>query len=272
MIITQIQGQENHDNYFPAGSSCQVETLDTCSYNRDDGMQGGYDDMKRRGLIALALCLCLSVFLSPACAEFTFSDERFRGIMTTDNLDAIIEEYELFDGWYWTTRAEVSQDFHGRPETPGWTTSTESSKKAYLKGWYGCRWPIDHVRREAPDRGGYAECFAFAQFIGYLLSGEINPQHNWDFFYNTKASEGLRVGDIVRVEYRKHKHSYHHSAVVYAINGEEILFLQVSGGSGNRISVGKGFSDGNVENVTTLEQISVIPGLKISRYCPPDSE
>ena len=226
----------------------------------------------RRSFLLLVI-LSVLLRLSPGPAEFIFSDDRFRNDFTTTNLDRIIEEYELYDGWYWTTEADVSQDFHGHPECPGWTTSVEAiNLKAYQKGWYGCRWPIDHVRREAPDRGGYAECSAFAQFIGYLLSGEINPQHNWDFFYNTKASEGLRVGDIVRVEYRKHKHSYHHSAVVYAINGEEILFLQVSGGSGNRISVGKGFSDGNVENVTTLEQISVIPGLKISRYCPPDSE
>ena len=132
------------------------------------------------------------------------------------------------------------------------------------------RWS-DHVRKAAPDNGGYAECFAFAQFIGYLLSGEVNPQHNWDFFYNTEASGGLQVGDIVRVEYRKNNHEYHHSAVVYAIYGDEILFMQVSGSSYNRISIGKGFTDGNVSNVTSLEELSAIPGLKISRYTPTDS-
>ena len=84
--------------------------------------------------------------------------------------DAIIEEYELFDGWYWTTPCDVRQDFHGHPESPGWnTTIAEKKLKAFLPGWYGCRWPIDHVRKTSPDRGGYAECFAFAQFIGYLL-------------------------------------------------------------------------------------------------------
>ena len=224
--------------------------------------------MKRMPALSFLLVfLCTFLLMPEASAAFSFSDSRFRNNLTTENLDAIIEEYELFDGWYWTTPPDISQDYHGHPECPGWNTSVESAgKKAFKKGWYGCRWPIDHVRKYAPGEGGYAECFAFAQFIGYLLSGEINPQHNWDFYYSTEASRGLRVGDIVRVEYRRKKREYHHSAVVYAINGEEILFLQVSGGNYNRISVGKGFSDGNIENATSLEEISAIPGLKISRY------
>ena len=230
--------------------------------------------MKHLKLAFLSLfSFLLLLFLPSAHAEFSFSDSRFIGVLTTENLDAIINEYELFDGWYWTTEADIPQTFHGHPESPGWTSSTEKKElKNYRKKWYGCRWPIDHVRQAAPDQGGYAECFAFAQFIGYLLSGEINPQHNWDFYYSIEASGGLMVGDIVRVEYRKNGNEIHHSAVVYAINGEEIIFLQVSGGNYNRISVGEGFSDGNVKNVTTLEQISAIPGLKISRCVIPSED
>jgi len=227
--------------------------------------------MKRicEAAVFLLALLFASACFSFASADFFFSDTRFRNVFTTENLDAIIDEYELYDGWYWTTPADIRQDFHGHPESPGWTTSVDSqNRKNYLKGWYGCRWPIDHVRKYAPDQGGYAECFAFAQFIGYLLSGEINPQHNWDFYYSLEASSGLQVGDIVRVEYRKNRHDFHHSAVVYAVNGEEILFIQVSGGNYNQISIGKGFTDGNVENVTTLEELSELHGLKISRYNP----
>ena len=224
--------------------------------------------LTRRISFFLAL-LFACMFFSEASAKFSFSDDRFRNDLTTENLDAIIDEYTLFDGWYWTTQANITQDFHGHAESPGWNSTVEEGKlKNYLPGWYGCRWPIDHVRKTAPDQGGYAECFAFAQFIGYLLSGEINPQHNWDFYYSVEASSGLRVGDIVRVEYHKKKHMYHHSAVVYSVNGDEILFLQVSGGSYNRISVGTGFSDGYFENITSLEQIAGFPGLKISRFHP----
>ena len=155
-----------------------------------------------RLLLFILILINAAISVSGASSEFLFSDNRFRNKMTTENLDAIIDEYELFDGWYWTTKADVQQDFHGHADSPGWTTSVSSAKrKDYLKGWYGCRWPLDKIRKEAPDEGGYAECFAFAQFIGYLLSGEINPQHNWEFYYSTDASDGLRVGDIVRVEY-----------------------------------------------------------------------
>ena len=222
---------------------------------------------QRQRLTVLILLFCFMLPFSGACSDFSFSDNRFQGILTTENLDAIIDEYELFDGWYWTTVADVPQDFHGHSESPGWTTSVESAGgKAYLKGWYGCRWPIDHVRKAAPDEGGFAECFAFAQFIGYLLSGDINPQHHWTYYYSVNESGPLRVGDIVRVEYIRNGHEYHHSAVVYAVNGEEILFLQVSGGNYNKISIGRGFSDGCVDNAKTIEEISSLPGLKISRY------
>ena len=214
-----------------------------------------------------SLLLVMMFCFSQASSEFLFSDDRFRDNLTTENLDAIIDEYELFDGWYWTTPPDISQTFHGHPEAPGWTSSVEAAgRKDFLKGWYGCRWPIDHVRRLAPDEGGNAECFGFAQFIGYLLSGEINPQGNWTFFYNTENSGPLQVGDIVRVEYKKNGHQVQHSAVVYAVNGEELLFLQVSGGNYNRISVGLGFTDGNVVDARSIEEISVLPGLKISRY------
>ena len=216
-----------------------------------------------------AAFLVIIIFLTGTIgrAEFMFSDTRFQNDYSTENLDRIIDEYELFDGWYWTTNADITQDFHGHPECPGWTSTADKYNRSAIKaGWYGCRWPVDHVRKTAPEQGGYAECFAFAQFIGYLLSGEINPQHHWKFYYTMEAAGGLRVGDIVRVEYRKNKKQIQHSAVVYSINGDEILFLQVSGGSCNRISVSRGFSDSVVMNATTEDEIAAIPGLKISRH------
>lgn len=223
------------------------------------------------------LSVFIALMLSVCCAQadFTFSDERFMGQLTTENLDAIIDEYELFDGWYWTTRADVPQTFHGRPDAPGWTSTAERvNHRAIREGWYGCRWPVDQVRKTAPDKGGYAECFGFAQFIGYLLSGEVNPQHNWKFYYSVEDAGGLRVGDIVRVEYTKKHKPVQHSAVVYAVNGEEILFLQVSGGGCNRISVGRGFSDGAIDEAVSdsIEGIAALPGIKISRWIPDTKE
>ena len=228
--------------------------------------------LKRFMLCLLSLCLALPTSPAFAGSDFLFRDDRFRGKFTTENLDAIIDEYELFDGWYWTTEPEVSQTFHGHPDCPGWTSAAEARyKNTWLKGWYGCRWPIDHVRRAAPEKGGYAECFAFAQFIGYLLSGEINPQGNWKFYYSFDAAGDLRVGDIVRTEYTYKKKPYHHSAVVYAVEGDDVRFMQVSGASNNRISIGSGFSDGNYQNVTSVDEIRHFWGIKISRYIPEES-
>ncbi len=223
--------------------------------------------MNRRFISALCmLVLILSSALS-ASADFTFEDDRFRGDFTTENLNAIIDEYELYDGWFWTTPADVDQDFHGHEYCPGWTyTAVKYLKKTnYLEDWYGCRWMINRVRSVRPDQGGYGECFGFAQFIGYLLSGEKNPQGHWKFYYNIKASQGLRVGDIVRAEYKRRGKKYQHSAVVYKVTEDRISFLQVSSGAFNQISVDTGYSDGNFINLSTLEDIGDLPYLKISR-------
>ena len=77
--------------------------------------------MKRcRHIILCFLFFCLVFRPVSVRSEFLFQDDRFRGDFSTKNLDAIIDEYELFDGWYWTTPCDVRQDFHGHPESPGW--------------------------------------------------------------------------------------------------------------------------------------------------------
>ncbi len=219
-----------------------------------------------RSLFFLTALLLGIVSVSLASSRFT--DERFQGDFTTENLDAIIETYSLFDGWYWTTAPNETQTFVGQPEAPGWTATAVETyhRTGYLHNVYGCRWAIDRVLPTSPGKGGYGECFGFAQFIGYLLSGEVNPHGNWKTFYGIEAAGGhLKVGDIIRVEYRANQKSFSHSAVVYAVNGEEILFMQVSGLNFGRISTGHGLCDGNYTDETSLETISQIPGIKICR-------
>ena len=228
--------------------------------------------MRRVRRFLLVLCAAV-LYASSALAAYNYKDERFAGVFTTENLDAIIEAYELYDGWYWTTPADTLQDYHGVPECPGWTDTAVNRyhRHAFREGWYGCRWGEDEVASYSPNTGGYGECFGFAQFIGYLLSGEPNPHKNWKTYYSRKgksaveAAGGLRVGDIVRVEYRANGSTFQHSAVVYAVNGEEVLFLQISSIRYNLISVGKGFSDGNHIDETNPDVIAEIPGVKICR-------
>ena len=216
--------------------------------------------------IFLLSCLLLPLLLSSASAAFTFSDDRFAGDFSTENLDRIIEEYELHPGWFWTTEAGVPQTFHGVEDAPGWTDTAvnKNNYTEYLKGRYGCRWGIDDVWYLAPGRGGYGECFGFAQFVGYLLSGDYNPHKNWDFFYHLEDAGGLQVGDILRTEFKAGGKVYRHSAVVYSVSEDEILFLQVSGGYYNKIYL-SGFSDGYHLDLRKLEDLEKIRNKKICR-------
>lgn len=218
-------------------------------------------------------CLLLaSVFLcvSPAFAAFDFEDTRFQGIFTTENLDRIIKEYELNDGWFWTTRPYVTQTFHGVEDAPGWTdTAVNVYKRPYYKeGVYGCRWGCNAVLPENLSLGR-GECFGFASFIGFLLSGEVNPHGRWVRYYSLSAAGGVRVGDIVRTEFtavvKGKEKKYYHSAVVYSVSEDEILFLQISGSLYNKIILGEGFADGYHEYLTTLEGLAKLPNIRICR-------
>ena len=197
---------------------------------------------------------------------FAFVDERFRGEFTTENLDRIIEEYELNDGWFWTTRPYVPQTFHGVEDAPGWTDSSVNDyhRTYYRKGMYGCRWGSESVIPEQPGLG-HGECFGFAQFVGYLLSGEYNPHGRWKRYYSLKASGGVRVGDIVRTEFSVGRNHYQHSAVVYSVSEIEIVFIQVSGSMYNQIILNEGFADGYHPGMTTMEELEKLPNIRICR-------
>lgn len=213
------------------------------------------------------LVLCIAILAASfASADFQFSDERFQGVFTTENIDKIIEEYELYDGWYWTTPAFIVQTFHGIENGPGWTDTAVNKyhRKSYQKKLFGCRWLANRVTR--PNAyGTFGECYGFASFVGYLLSGEYNPHHKWNYYYSLDASHGLKVGDIFRVDFKIGNKSYTHSAVVYSVSEEEILFIQVSGSTYNRINVGGGYMDGYHDKPKTLEELKKIFGVKICR-------
>ena len=71
------------------------------------------------------------------------------------------------------------------------------------------------------------------------------------------------MGDILRTDYKNG-----HSAVVYSVSDQEILFLQVSGSSYNRISVGSGFLCGYPLGLTTLDEIRKLPAAVTIRRSP----
>ena len=219
-------------------------------------------------LFILFCFVFFTVFISTtASAGFDFSDIRFQGDFSTENLDRIIEEYELHDGWYWTTRPYIFQTFHGVEDAPGWTdTAVNVYKRTYYKqGIYGCRWDSNIVMPEYPGLGR-GECFGFASFIGYLLSGEYNPHGHWNRYYNLSTSGGVRVGDIVRTEFYANDIHYQHSAIVYSVSDSgNIIFLQLSGSLYNRIILEEGFSDGFHSPLCTLDDLDKLPNIRICR-------
>ena len=216
--------------------------------------------------IAILVSLLLFSWCLPVHAE-AFCDTRFQGMYTTDNLDAIIRAYELYNNWYWTSQAGVIQSFHGQEGKPGWTDTAVNvyGKKDYIKGWYGCRWGKEEINPRCPNDYGYGECFGFLQFVGYLLSGERNPHGKWKSYDSLQKAGGLKVGDILRAEYQLNGRRYMHSAMVYSINGDTVTFFAASGSHYNLISVGQGYSDGNLKNETSLKKICSLPGLRICR-------
>lgn len=203
--------------------------------------------------------------------EFRFVDTRFRGVYTTENLDAILEAYELNDGWYWVTKPDVVQNYHAHENKKGWTQSSlllaqqRNEDYFYNRGWFGCRWECNEVQSGMPNAFGWGECFGFCQFLGYLLSGEVNPHGKWHQFNSVWEADGLRVGDIIRVEYTDEKGFHQHSAMVYSIKEDRVRFIQCSGISNNKLYINWGFHGANLGNTTLLSDIKKFPGLRIHR-------
>lgn len=239
-------------------------------------MPGGMKNnhMKNRFLflfLALAVCFSSLTPMNALASTGTFTDERFQGEYTTENLHAILEAYDLNDGWYWVTQAGVDQDYHGHKDTPGWTQTTEKmlgKSFYYSPGWYGCRWNLDQVYAPIPNSDGWGECFGFAQFIGYLLSGDRNPHGHWAAFSSIWEAKGLKPGDIVRICYESAEGTRQHSAVVYEVLDDQVVFIQVCGANYNKLSIRHAFYGAGL-NTTNQAKIAKAPGLRI--YRAPDN-
>ena len=104
-----------------------------------------------------------------------------------------------------------------------------------------------------------------AQFIGYLLSGEMNPHGKWISYPSVRHAGGLKVGDIIRMEYTYDGEAFCHSAVVYSVDGDTVLFLQAAGGSYNKLRIRRGFHDGHLRYVTSVAKFKKLKHLRVCR-------
>ena len=203
--------------------------------------------------------------------EFRFVDTRFRGVYTTENIDAILEAYHLYDGWYWVTKPDVEQNFRAHENKKGWTQSSKLKSEAqgeeyfYNRGWFGCRWECNTVSAGMPNAYGWGECFGFCQFMGYLLSGEVNPHGKWKMYTSVWEAGGLEVGDIIRVEYTDEKGFHQHSAMVYSVKEGKVRFIQCSGTYHNQLFINWGFRGAGLGNAATVAEVTKFPNLRIHR-------
>ena len=130
--------------------------------------------------LTAVILILTALFTVPAPAEDAFSDDRFRGVFTTENLDRIITEYELNDGWYWTGEADVPQTFHGREGRPGWTDTAVNVYKyeGFVFGWYGYRWARRPSTRDIPTITATASASASPSSSATCSPGKGTPTGN----------------------------------------------------------------------------------------------
>ena len=200
----------------------------------------------------------IACFLTIIMVLCTFTIESHaaswqKDVYTTTNISAICNAKNYIDGWYWSYS----------PSESGAATSYMGSQ--YRANVYTTRKKVNNGDTSIPvgdkDKNGkyyqgyeypkgYWECYAFANYLGYLISG-VNPLNGWLKMSEKDviATGGLRVGDIVR--------SSSHSAMVYSISSDgSVKFVQCAGGYYNRISVNTNFN--NKSNIKKLKDITNI--------------
>ncbi len=170
-----------------------------------------YKALEVSTVMLLLAMICMFVFTS-AVAEHS-----------TNEIQRICDEYGFTTGRYWSY-----SEGSGNP-----TAYTASDQKATTTTSTQKGRPGDGDYKGYRFAGG-SECWAFAGFIGYKLSGFSNPyDRSWTKFESLNslnAAGGIAVGDLIRTR--------NHSAIVYSISDNgNLRFVQCGGGINNSISV-----------------------------------
>lgn len=124
--------------------------------------------------------------------------------VTTAEIDAVLNRYGYRDGRHWVYNP-------GQSSTSYLATDTvESGYNSYkYNGAIQCM--------------GFA-CFVMSQVTGVTV-GKTNYGSGWKLITSYNEVGQLQVGDVVRIGPNDPNHG--HSAVVYSVNGDKVMFLQV---------------------------------------------
>lgn len=154
---------------------------------------------------------------------------------TTDDIEVICNQYQYYHNSYWTYKGSGNANSYIASSTPVGTN-----------GYVGYTY------------GGGSQCWAFARFLGYKLTG-ASPgygSNGWENVINSATS--FKIGDIVE--------DSSHTAMVYKDLGNGTYeFIQVLGGDNNIIKKSKFYSSNGVNNTfSALKNSNKI--IRILRY------
>ena len=188
------------------------------------------------GLMAMILCLT-GLGIGAAKAE---------GI-TTSAIEAVLSRYNFRSGMYWTyDYSKVSKSTAALDKAA--TSGYKASSKPYGTGTYQSA----YYKSSKTHYGEYIfkgsrQCWAFADFIGYQLTGKV-PSSQWTKYSVSQIEKagGLQAGDVIRAG--------GHSAMVLRVSGSTVYTAECWGstGSKNRIAVGGYFNS----DAKTLKDIN----------------
>lgn len=175
--------------------------------------------MRRRGLcwLLVLVCVCTSMVL-PVQAK---AASDYYGTYTTENLQSICDAYNFKNGYYWSYNTTVSG------ASTKYTASTHKAKTS-TSDKYG---KPGETNYKGYSFDGGSECWGFAGFLGYKLSGIKTPNTKWKKYTSETALGDIRVGDIIR-------HSSHSAVVLTVSDNGKFCVIDANGGSNNEIKYG----------------------------------
>ncbi len=185
----------------------------------------------------LILCLCLTGLVMASASASSIS---------TAAIKEVCNRYGFKSGAYWTYDYNKVNKTQAELDAAA-TNGYKASGVPYGSGKYRSR----HYSNSDTHYGEYIfkggrQCYGFANFIGYQLTGSV-PTSGWTKYSSVTQVEnagGLQVGDVIR--------SSGHSAMVLTVSGSSITTVECWGGNNNKISVG-GYFNGSAK---TLRDIS----------------
>lgn len=174
-------------------------------------------------------CVILSIlFILIACDNITelFMQTAYaETVYTTSQIQTICNNYGFKSGAYWSYNSSTGDSTSYKASSYKANTTSSGDPGTGYVGYYFA---------------GGIECWGFAGFLGYQLSGHTNPYATWTKYSSISALDaagGLKVGDILRTNT--------HSAMVYSISSDgTIKFAQCCGGEYNKIRVNEGYASG----------------------------